>query len=63
MKDLSLDILREDLKFQLTFEPDTFDWDHFIETAQRAKRAAAAEKSKIRLFSPDGTPFSMGKEK
>jgi hypothetical protein len=37
-----LDKLRIDLLFQLK-TPDEIDWDYFLETSQRAKKAADSE--------------------
>lgn len=41
-QDTELDLLRADLKHQLSM-PDEIDWDYFLETAIRAKNAADAE--------------------
>ena len=37
-----LDILRQDLKFQLD-TPEELDWDHFYEIAKKAKEQADLE--------------------
>ena len=36
--DKILEDLVKDLKYQLTFDQDNFDWDYFIKTAESAKQ-------------------------
>lgn len=41
--DTNLDLIRKDLIHQLGI-PDELDWDYFLETARRAKKAADTEE-------------------
>lgn len=47
MSAITLETIKEDLKYQLTFETDSFDWDYFLEIAQEAKKIAEKEKEKL----------------
>jgi hypothetical protein len=48
-----LDLIVKDLKYQLSFELETLDWDYFIETAQKAKDAVEKEFKEDQEFDDD----------
>lgn len=45
-REFPIEEIIEDLKWQLTFAPDEFDWDYFIETAERAREESKRSKEK-----------------
>ena len=47
VKDASLEELKKDLQFQLTFEE--IDWDYFLETAERARNQANVEEQNFAM--------------